>query len=365
MIFSVTYFVCYFGVLLWLLWRWSRKRPDVQPAGFEPRVSVLLAFRNEENTLLRCLQAIERLDYPKDKLEVLIGDDRSTDRTAALVEQFIAGKPHFRLVRISGQAGNARAKANVLVHLIREATTDFFLITDADMEVPPTWARYMLAPLQHERVGVVSGVTAITGEGIFEKVQALDWVYSLGLIQVVTDLHKPITALGNNMLLRRQAYEATGGFEKIPHSITEDVQIFKYITRLGWRFANLYQPEVLGLSLPAPDVGVVLQQRKRWMTGSMHLPWYMVAVFVLHASFYVVLLTSFYYLSAWAMLGLSAGKLLLETLFLRISLKRLRLERLLGALPAYEVYLLLLTVVLIPFYYLPIKINWKGREYKK
>ena len=66
-------------------------RPDQQ----YPRVSILIAARNEAATVLDCLYAITQLTYPADALEVLIGDDQSTDQTGPLVADFIADKPNF------------------------------------------------------------------------------------------------------------------------------------------------------------------------------------------------------------------------------------------------------------------------------
>jgi cellulose synthase/poly-beta-1,6-N-acetylglucosamine synthase-like glycosyltransferase len=59
--------------------------------------SILIAARNEEDTILRCLQAIERLNYPPDRYEVLIGNDQSEDKTGLIIENFIRDKPQFRL----------------------------------------------------------------------------------------------------------------------------------------------------------------------------------------------------------------------------------------------------------------------------
>ena len=367
MILSVLFFLAYFLVFAALLFRWSTYSNAVKPITTDyPYVSILLAVRNEEENLARCLAAIEQLDYPKDRIEVLIGEDNSTDNTFALVQQFIAGKPNYRCIQIKENLGNARAKANVIAHLAREACSNYLFITDADIKVPRTWIRAMLAPmLQDPKIGVVSGVTTVEGETVFEKIQTLDWAYSLGLIQVLTELPQPVSALGNNMMVRRDAYESVGGFEKIPHSITEDVQLFQYLMKEGWHYANLYQPETHALSRPAPNFMAMLQQRKRWMTGSMHLPWFAVMVFVLHASFYIVLLTSFYYLSLKAMLLLAGAKFLLSVLFIRRSQQRLGLHNLLRYSFVYELYLFVLSIVLIPFYYLPIKIDWKGRKYRK
>ena len=121
-------------------------------------VSILIAARNEEQNIIRCLQAIDSQDYPKDKLDVLIGDDDSGDGTAALAQGFIEGRPHFRLLPIRLQIAGLRGKTNVLAQLARQATGDFFLVTDADVCVPPTWVRGMLAEFAPQ-TGVVSGVT--------------------------------------------------------------------------------------------------------------------------------------------------------------------------------------------------------------
>ena len=367
MILSILFFLTYFLVHAALLFRWSTYSNVVKPADTGlPYVTILLAVRNEENNLPRCFAAIENLDYPKDRLEVLIGEDNSTDNTFALVQQFIADKPNYRCIRIKENLGHARAKANVLAHLAREASSNYLFITDADIAVPRSWILTLLAPMmQDPKVGVVSGATTVEGNTIFEKIQTIDWAYSLGLIQVLSELPQPVSALGNNMLIKRDAYESVGGFETIPHSITEDDQIFQYLVKEGWNYRNLYQPDAHALSRPAPDFLTMLQQRKRWMTGSMHLPWFAVMVFVLHASFYIVLLTSIYYLSLKAMAMLGGAKFLLSVLLIRRSEKRLGLRDLLRYAPLFEVYLFLISSVLIPFYYLPIKINWKGRKYKK
>jgi len=94
MIVPVAYFVLYFLLFLALLALlvFNRKHYAAQLTHY-PRVSILIAARNEERYILHCLRAIERLDYPKEQLEVLVGDDGSTDKTRALVEDFIRDKP--------------------------------------------------------------------------------------------------------------------------------------------------------------------------------------------------------------------------------------------------------------------------------
>jgi cellulose synthase/poly-beta-1,6-N-acetylglucosamine synthase-like glycosyltransferase len=363
MMVSVAYFILYFIVFLALLFLlfFNRKRYTQQTAHL-PRITILIAARNEENNIISCLEAIAALDYPADKIEVLIGDDGSTDHTRALVEAFIQNKPSYTCISIEGTMGLARGKANVLAQLARHATSDLFFFTDADIKVPTTWVRSMLAGLEGD-VGVVTGLTTVTGNSLFARLQCMDWLFSLGLMQVFSDLKMPVTTMGNNMLLTREAYEAVGGFENIKFSITEDVAIFNQILKRGFDFRNIYDRTVLALSEPARSFGALLEQRKRWMRGSVFMPPYMFAVFVLHSAYYPVLLPFFFQASVGIAVSIFLAKLLLQSVFLHICLKRLNRRAPWWLYLVFELYLVVSTIVLILYFFLPTKIRWKGRKY--
>jgi cellulose synthase/poly-beta-1,6-N-acetylglucosamine synthase-like glycosyltransferase len=363
MIISVIYFIVYFSIFLVLLYLlvFNRKRYSLKLTN-QPRISILIAARNEEHTIIRCLSAIEALTYPKEKIEVLIGNDASTDNTLAIVEEFIRDKPNYSCITITENIGNTRGKANVLAQLTHHATTDYFFYTDADIAVPKNWVQKMLSAMT-EKVGVVTGITTITGNHFFHKMQALDWLYALGLVQVVSDKGLPVTTMGNNMLLRREAYESVGGFEGIKFSITEDIAIFNEILRKGWDFRNIYSRDVLALSLPAANFVQYINQRKRWMSGSMHLPLYMAVIFVLHAAYYPVLIPFFAYTSVAVMGSIFMLKLILQSIFLHICLRRLNLAVPWFYYVLFELYLVVSSVMLIIYFFIPVKTVWKGRKY--
>ncbi|GAA4437119.1 hypothetical protein GCM10023188_30970 [Pontibacter saemangeumensis] len=363
MIVSVVYFTLYFLLFLSLLALLILNRAPYSPRlHHQPHISILIAARNEEHTILRCLQAISALDYPSGKMEVLIGDDASTDATRAVVEAYIQDRPNFMCFPISQNSGGNRGKANVLAQLARQATSGYFFFTDADIAVPPQWVRGMLSEMQGQ-VGVVTGITSIAGESLWARLQAMDWLYALGLMQVISDLELPVSTIGNNMLLRREAYEAVGGFEGIPFSITEDVAIFNSIIKKGWGFRNIFDRTVLAYSTPAESIPAYLQQRRRWMSGSMHLPLYMAVIFILHAAYYPVLLPFFAYTSVGVALGVFIGKLLLQSLYVYICLRRVGQSAPWWLYIAFEIYLLVSSVVLIVYFFLPLNITWKGRDY--
>lgn len=364
MIFSVIYFAVFFGIfslLLYFLFRENWQKTVVIPAEKVP-VSILIAARNEEQNIIRCLEAITKLNYPAEKLEVLIGDDHSTDQTHQLVAAFIEDKPNFRLIKIGENLGQAKGKANVLAYLTQEAKSNYFFITDADIEVPTNWINAMLAQLS-PKTGIVTGITTTNGSNFFSRMQGLDWLNALGFIQVVADRGLPVTTMGNNMLITREAYESTGGYENFPFSITEDVQLFREVLKRGYNFRNVYQADVLALTQPAPDLLTFLHQRKRWMRGSMHLPLYMKLVLIIYTSFYFVLIPFFWRAPLEIAGSLFLLKIVYQSVFLGTCFKRLHSKSSILDFLWFEGYQFLMSVLLVIYFFLPFKIRWKDRTY--
>ncbi|MFD1139851.1 glycosyltransferase [Larkinella insperata] len=324
--------------------------------------SILIAARNEETTILHCLQAVERLRYPPDRFEVLIGNDQSEDQTGALVTNFIRDKPHFRLVSITERVGQQAGKANVLAQLAHHARGAVLLFTDADCEVPPDWIQGMLRPFRDEKTGILTGCTQILGRNGFEKLQAVDWFYGQYLIKQLTDLGIPVTAMGNNMAVRRTAYDAVGGYESLPFSIVEDYQLFTEVVGQRFFFAQRFDREVLATTRPLPTVQSWLHQRKRWMMGALQLPAYFIVLFCLQLLFYPFLLFLAFWLPGTALIlwGVKFGVQSAQLLWI---LNRFRRWDLLPYLIGYEFYLHIGYFVSLVYYLLPTQVVWKGRTY--
>ena len=362
MLLVAVFFGLFFSVFVALLvWPRPRIRSQEPLRVEQPRVSILVAARNEEATIERCLRSLAALNYPADRLEILIADDSSTDNTAAVVNAFIRDKPQFRLLLVRHRLGSARGKSNALAHLCRAATTDYFLCTDADMALPPDWVTAMLAAVT-PGVGVVTGITT-AGGNLFGRLQGLDWLLGLNLIHLLANHGLPTTAVGNNMLVTRAAYTAVGGFEGLPFSTSEDLQLFQQVTAQGWGFRNLSSPAVLGVSEPQPTVAALLKQRKRWMKGGARLPWHFTGVFVLYGMFYAVLFWPGL-LPVGPLILLYGAKILLQTLFMIFTLRQVGHREKLSVLLLYELYLCVMSLTVLMYTMWPSHIEWKQRRYK-
>ncbi|MDO1445234.1 glycosyltransferase [Rhodocytophaga aerolata] len=325
-------------------------------------VSILIAARNEEANIISCLQSVSKLAYPASECEVLIGDDASEDRTASLVEAYIQDKPNFRLVYIEKTIGLAKGKANVLAQLAQQARGEYLFTTDADIVVPPFWIQTMLAACV-QTTGIVSGITLVKGNKLFHLLQSLDWAYAFGLVHVFMENKIPITVMGNNMLVTREAYESVGGYEAIPFSVTEDFALFHAIVNKGFSFRHLLIKEVLAYSQPMKTLSDLLQQRKRWMAGAVKLPFYIQSIFLLQALLFPVLV-----LLMWAapQIGwmLILLKLLVDTAYLIWVLHKIKELHLIKYVWVYELYMIVFSMLTLLYYFIPGTLQWKGREYK-
>lgn len=327
-------------------------------------VTIWIAARNEEENIIECLASIDATKFPKNQLQVLIGDDQSTDQTARLVAEYIQDKPYFELISIHKTINNQRGKANVLANLYEYSKGKYFLITDADVKVNPNWIAGMIEGFQNNpKLGHQVGVTAVRGKSLWHQYQSIDWLHALTLLRTAAFINLPLTGLGNNSGMTRKAYEATGGYAKIPFSITEDFALFHEVVKQGFSFRNSINQQVFAETLPMTSLKEFLHQRKRWMVGALQCPWWIVFLLYCQALF-LPILVAVACLHSWKIaLGIWGIKWLGQTLTVLPTIVKLKQFHLIRHLLSYELYANWWQITMVIFYAIPVKIDWKGRIY--
>ncbi len=367
-----------------------RRRCPPAPSDEElPRLAVLVAARNEEARLPRCLDALLRQDYPAGRLDVLVADDHSTDGTAAVIERYRArparaaavpagfedepdergapAGPTVRYVRVPEPQGHLQGKA-LAIHAAAEACDhEVLLVTDADCAPPPGWARALAGCLADPGVGVACGHTFVE-QGVpgvrpwLAALQALDWQFLLAACSFLVETGRPVTAMGNNMALRRAAYDAVGGYPALPFSVTEDYVLFKTIVEeTPWRARYPADPALRTYTLPLARLADVYQQRRRWARGGMRArPWVYAAYAVTHlAHLFPLVALAVAPAVGLAALGVKAGA---DAALLATSLRRSGRGGLLRVFPLWETYALFYMSTLPTVLLLFPRINWKDRK---
>ncbi len=141
-----------YPLLLLALARVRRQPPvrSAEPARW-PRVSITLPAYNAEATLRPVLEGLVRVDYPRDRRQILVVSDGSTDGTDALVREFAADG--VELLRVEGRLG----KTEIENHAMEVLTGDIVVNTDASVTIRPDAIKRLVAALEDPAVGVASG----------------------------------------------------------------------------------------------------------------------------------------------------------------------------------------------------------------
>lgn len=327
-----------------------------------PTVSILVAARNEEETIVRCLEALDKLDYPEGKLDIVMINDNSTDNTKELITSFINGKSVFRLFDVPAEKGALRGKTNALAQAVKTVTSEIVLTTDADCAVHPKWAK-TIASYYTDKVGMVNGFTPQHVTDGFSGMQHLDFTFLLTIASGSMNLNMPLSCIGNNMSYKKAAYDEVGGYENIPFSVTEDFNLLMAIHKLKkYKILYPYNAEGIVESLPLTDWKSIYRQKKRWGVGGMKSPvrgyFLMFTGFISHLG----ILASPFFVGLTGVLFIFL-KLLFDFLLLFVSLKGLKRLSTLKYFFHFELYYIIY-VLLLPIVVLSDqKVIWKGREY--
>jgi len=232
-----------------------------------PRVSVIVCARNEERDIERCLTHLAALDYPADKLELIIVDDESEDGTAAILQEIASKDDSFIILNSKDATTTLPAKQRPLDMGIHHAKGEFILTTDADIAVKPGWVKAHLAAYD-DSVGIAGGITRIDSSSgrIFDRLINIDQVSKLAVSMGCVGLGVPFTVMGNNLSFRKKCYISCGGFEGFAESIVEDMALMNAIVRetdysVGWATGT----DSVALSAPEESLDALLNQRRRWL----------------------------------------------------------------------------------------------------
>ncbi len=147
---AVLYVYAGYPALLYLVASFRRRRQD-SDSSYTPSISILIAACNEEATIEAKLQQTMQLEYPADKLEVLVLSDGSQDQTDEIVRRF--PDPRVRLVRVAERRGKTNAQ-NIGV---KEATGEVLIFSDATTVYHPQALMHLVGNYQDPKVGAVSG----------------------------------------------------------------------------------------------------------------------------------------------------------------------------------------------------------------
>jgi cellulose synthase/poly-beta-1,6-N-acetylglucosamine synthase-like glycosyltransferase len=238
-----------------------RRRAVADDPWWRPRVSVVVAARDEARVLEAKLESILAQRWPRARLEVIVVDDGSRDATAHVAARFAARG--VRLLRLGAPVGKARA----LNAGVTAARGELLVLTDARQPLEPDAIAWLVAPLADPAVGAVSGELALApGSG------------GLGLYRLLDDrVRRWEAARGSSVGVTGALWAARRAlWTPLPPSLLlDDLAAPLAIARAGYRV--VVAPGARVRDLASPDPARELRRRTRTLAGNLQLvramPW--------------------------------------------------------------------------------------------
>ena len=219
----------------------ARLRPrPVRREDLTPSVSVVVAAHDEEDVIERRVENLLALDYPADKLEIVVASDASTDRTDELVEAIAAREPRVRLIR--APRGGKVAAQNLAV---RETEGEILAFSDANATWPPDALAKLVRSFADPEVAYVSGrATYADADGTNRE--GAYWAFELWLRARESELGSITGGNGPIYAVRREDYVDVD--PRFGHDLA-----FPYLMVQRGRRA-VYEPEAISVEKPSRDL---------------------------------------------------------------------------------------------------------------
>lgn len=264
-----------------------RARKD---SGWTPTVSVIVAARDEETTIGPLLDDLTAQDYPLENLEIIVSNDGSRDRTAAIVREHVAKDDRIRLVDSHVSTKPFRRKKRAINAGIEASSGKIVMTTDADCRVPTTWVRGMVSRLV-DGIDLAAGEVVVYGSTIGGHMEALEFAGIQAMSAGFMNARFPITCNGANLAYRRSAFDRVDGFSGFENVVSgdDDLLMQKIADGNPNKVVYVMGGETAVRVKAADSLRAFIHQRARWASKISRYPSvtarvYLAVVFVFLAS---------------------------------------------------------------------------------
>jgi cellulose synthase/poly-beta-1,6-N-acetylglucosamine synthase-like glycosyltransferase len=261
-----------------------------------PKVSVIVPAHNEETVLPDLLNRLTIQTYPKNKIDLLLVDDRSSDGTINVMRRFARSRSHCRILRITNTPEGISPKKHAIAAAVAAARGEICLTTDADSQPGTHWIRSMVRNYDAQ-TGVVIGYAPYRTDGpfdtFFHRLLALDY-FSLAAVALASaGLGRPVTCNGANFSYRKDLFQAVGGFGETGRTLSgdDDLLLHRFHALAKCRIRYAVDPESAVFNNPPATFAGFFWQRIRFASKHLGYPKYALVFLFLVYLYYCALFT--------------------------------------------------------------------------
>ena len=230
-------------------------------------VSIIIPFRNESENIDNLLGNLNDIDYPNEKLEIILVDDYSTDDSVEKIQKHI--KPNIKLLT-NNQVENGFKKA-AIEKAINVACGDVIVLTDADCSHQKNWLKKMISYFEDNVAMVVGPVKFNEGESLFYKFQQLEYAGLMLTAAGLVGIKKPKICSSANLAFLKSAFEKVNGYQDNAFlSSGDDELLMQKISKLpNQKIEYCWNKEAVVETKSNKNVKSFFLQRQRWASKSL------------------------------------------------------------------------------------------------
>ncbi len=259
--FWILYFILLYitVVLLFLLVEADENKTRRKKLRTFPKVSVVVPAYNEEKTIGETLCSLLRMDYPRNKLEIMVVNDGSTDRTEEIVKSF--RKYGIKLLNQKNMG-----KGACLNRGLKLAKGEYIACLDADSFVERDTLKNMIPYFYSDKVGAVTPVMKIKNpKTLLQKIQWFEYILYIYLKKILEQINSIHVTPGPFTIYRKSAIKGIGGFDEA--SIVEDQEIAYRLQKYQYRIVQSESGDVF--TMAPRNIRRLYKQRSRWFRGTL------------------------------------------------------------------------------------------------
>lgn len=220
-----------------------------------PSITFIIPAHNEEKNIEKCLNSLLSLNYPKDKMKVIVVDDGSTDKTVEIVKKF--GK--VKLIK-QGKKGKAAALNNGLKHV----KTELVACMDADSFPDKDFLLKMVGYFEKKNVASVTpAIKVFDPKNLIQKIQWVEYLWSIFLRKLFNFFDCQYVTPGPGSIYKTHILKELGGFDE--DNLVEDTEIALRLYEKGYRIENSVDAYVY--TIAPSTLKELFSQRLRWYRG--------------------------------------------------------------------------------------------------
>jgi cellulose synthase/poly-beta-1,6-N-acetylglucosamine synthase-like glycosyltransferase len=359
--------VWYFFVFLLYRNAWQNI-PNAIDKNDKDSVSVIVACRNEQDNIANLIQQIRMQNFDKNRFELIVVNDHSTDETVSILEKEAAIWNKLKIVCLGeGEEG----KKTAIEKGISFAKGDIIVCTDADCSVTENWITTITAYFSDEKIKMVSAPVLFKNKkGIFWELQSLEFLSLIGSGAAAIGRGKSIFCNGANFAYRRSVFAEVNSFDNNIASGDDVFLMHKVKQKYANGIAFAKQKEAIVITSSQPNILALINQRKRWTAkSSYYKDWDTIAISIL-VFLMNISITTLFVLSLFNMqwleffLTLFLVKYIADYLFLTPILKFFKKRNLAFWILPFEIFycFYIILIVILSF---TSSFEWKGRIHKK